>query len=528
MSITSGATSTLAIAITNTGSSAVTGVSLSDPLPTSPGAMTVASPPAASASAGCLSPFTPAAGATVISYSGGVAANSTCTLQVNVTAAAGGTYSNTTGPLLVNSVDSGVSASANLTVAAASSGSGICGLTLARWTFSPGTATATTYAADIHAADVTTYTASFSPSASQAVDTSLGNTLSGGSGAASWSAYGWGKTTLDTAVYYQFAVDTHSYTNVQLRFAAYRKSPGPNNLWVYSYNAGGTAPGSVVGTYSNHLANATTWYAVPAAGTIDFSSLASTSGVTNFLILASGANNASSGSDLQIDDVAITGCGTAQKPTLAKTFTPATIAAGSTSTLTFTLTNPNSVPLTAAAFSDSLPSGMRVAASPAASSTCAGVTFNPAAGATSFTLSGASLPASGSCTAQVDVTVTNAGTYLNNSGFLSSAESGTNSGAGGSASATLTALAPPQISKVFGPNPVKAGSPSTLTFTITNPNPGTGLTGVAFTDDLPLNLGIASPPAAAQCGGTLSTALVVDHYRITLVGGVSPRAGPAR
>jgi uncharacterized repeat protein (TIGR01451 family)/fimbrial isopeptide formation D2 family protein len=75
--------------------------------------------------------------------------------------------------------------------------------------------------------------------------------------------------------------------------------------------------------------------------------------------------------------------------------------------------------------------------------------------------------------------------------------------ANNSSSNTVTVVGPPSIAKSFSPNPIAVGGTSTLTFTITNPNIATALTGVGFTDSLPAGLEVASSPNAtisAECG----------------------------
>ena len=49
----------------------------------------------------------------------------------------------------------------------------------------------------------------------------------------------------------------------------------------------------------------------------------------------------------------------------------------------------------------------------------------------------------------------------------------------------VTIIAPPTIDKAFAPLAISVGGTTTLTFTLTNPNAATALTGVAFTDTLP-------------------------------------------
>ncbi|MGA2118243.1 MAG: ice-binding family protein, partial [Bryobacteraceae bacterium] len=86
-------------------------------------------------------------------------------------------------------------------------------------------------------------------------------------------------------------------------------------------------------------------------------------------------------------------------PTLSKSFSPATITAGGVSTLTITLTNPNStVANLTAPLTDNLPHGV-VVASPGGTN-CGGTYSGQKAG-TSVTVSGGSIPANGSRTVTV-------------------------------------------------------------------------------------------------------------------------------
>jgi hypothetical protein len=70
---------------------------------------------------------------------------------------------------------------------------------------------------------------------------------------------------------------------------------------------------------------------------------------------------------------------------------------------------------------------------------------------------------------------------------------------------SVQAQAPvPAFSKTFIPSAIGPGSTATLQFTITNPAL-TGVTDLAFTDNLPAGVTIADPPKAVSfCGGTLS------------------------
>ncbi|NYF80593.1 beta strand repeat-containing protein [Granulicella arctica] len=68
-------------------------------------------------------------------------------------------------------------------------------------------------------------------------------------------------------------------------------------------------------------------------------------------------------------------------------------------------------------------------------------------------------------------------------------------------------IAPPTISEKFTPTAIGVGVTSQVSFTLANPNAGTALTGVGFTDALPTNLKVASSNGAATtCSGGVLTA----------------------
>ncbi len=102
-------------------------------------------------------------------------------------------------------------------------------------------------------------------------------------------------------------------------------------------------------------------------------------------------------------------------PTLSKTFTPASIPVGGTSTLTLTLGNPNPTPATlSTALVDNLPAGMVVASPAGAGTTCPSGSVSAAPGSSMVALGvGAQIPANTSCTMSVNVTASAPGSYTN-------------------------------------------------------------------------------------------------------------------
>src|SRR4029077_11865520 len=137
------------------------------------------------------------------------------------------------------------------------------------------------------------------------------------------------------------------------------------------------------------------------------------------------------------------------------------------STLSFTVTNPNTAStLSGVGFTDNLPAGVLVAATPNITASCGSGTITGTAGSSSVSLSGGTLaasPAVGSaCTFSVDVTGTTAGSKSNNTSAITSTEGGTGAT---SNTAVLTVIAPPSISKSFGAVSVPLNGTTSLSFT---------------------------------------------------------------
>ena len=210
-------------------------------------------------------------------------------------------------------------------------------------------------------------------------------------------------------------------------------------------------------------------------------------------------------------------------PVISKAFGTQTIAVNGTTTLTVTITNPaaNTVALSGVAFTDNLPAGLTVAATPGVTNTCGG-TVTAAAGSTSVALSGGSVAVGGSCSVTANVTGATAGAKDNTISGASSTNGGT---AATSNTATVTVSNTLTIAKSFGAVTIPLNGSTSLNFTITNPNAGVTVTGVAFTDTLPAGLVVATPASLnGTCGGTITAtagASSVSLSGATLAGGAS-------
>jgi uncharacterized repeat protein (TIGR01451 family) len=216
-------------------------------------------------------------------------------------------------------------------------------------------------------------------------------------------------------------------------------------------------------------------------------------------------------------------------PTLTKSFADGTIAVGASTTLTFIVSNPNAATaLSGIGFTDTLPSGLVVSTPNGLTGSCGGGTITATAGSSSLSLTGATLAGAASCTFSVSVTGTLAGTQVNTTSTVSSNQGGS----GAAATATLMVapnpppVGPPTLTKSFGSSSVAVSGSTTLTFTVSNPNSGSALTGVGFTDTLPAGLVVSTPSGlTGTCGGGTITAAAgsssVSLAGASLAGGAS-------
>lgn len=240
--------------------------------------------------------------------------------------------------------------------------------------------------------------------------------------------------------------------------------------------------------------------------------------------LPAGALSSSQGGNLQATSASLTVV--ALSPiTGSKSFASSIVHGNDSRTMTITLRNNNTTALTGVAFTDPLPSRLRVAAAPNATSSCGG-TLAATAGGTSVQLSGGTVAANGACTISVNVSPADPNGYFNSSvtntiplGAVTAAQGPAASNTA-ALSASMTMQTGARIVKSFAASPIAHGDNSRLTLTIENYNVGAAMP-INFTDTLPAGvtaLGVASN----TCGGTASAL----GDTVTLSGG-SVGAAPA-
>jgi uncharacterized repeat protein (TIGR01451 family) len=213
---------------------------------------------------------------------------------------------------------------------------------------------------------------------------------------------------------------------------------------------------------------------------------------------------------------------------LEKGFSPASMGMGGTSILTFNLTNGVGTPAqTGLAFTDTLPSGVTLAAVPVTPQ-CGGAVGGTVGGGVVTFSGGSMLAATNSCSVAVSVTSAASNTYTNATANITGASAGMDT-SGVSAvldvgSATLT--------KVFSNSPVGANTVIALRFTLTNRSGNPAQSAIAFTDTFPVGITIANTTTSfgAGCSGTITNggggALTVGDASVR-ISGLAITAGTA-
>jgi len=528
-------TSTLTFTITNPGAAPITDVRFTDNLPTNDGTGQMRIADTAVAFSGFTVNPTPSSltvGQTSLSFTGAeIPGFSSATIAVTVTTDETGIYDNVSENLIINTdIDTGDWAEDTLVATDKPPGPSTCDprTTLATWTM-PTSGQGSggpppPYTTKDSQVSFATARAGLTAAGSQSI-------VTGGVTTNAWQITDAFSTVTAApgavAPYFEFAVDSSNFGGLSVSFQLDLETTGEwasnANNYVYVYTSTDGTNFTLANPGGTNVTKGSWQPLITVA--------APSSGVSTtwFRITAVTRGNKATSSML-LDNVTITGCPRPLLPTLTKTFQYESICQGGSSALTFTVTNPtgNSTTLTGLSFTDILPVGLVVATPNGLTGSCGGGTITAVPGSSTIELSGASLAPGVSCTFSVDVTGTAAGVFTNTSGSISSTETGVNTTDTGYGEDSLTVIAPPEINKTFGTTNLITGETTSLTFTITNPNPNgaTSLTGVAFTDTLPAGLVVATPNGlTGGCGSGTITATAgsgtISLSGATLAGGGS-------
>jgi uncharacterized repeat protein (TIGR01451 family) len=221
-----------------------------------------------------------------------------------------------------------------------------------------------------------------------------------------------------------------------------------------------------------------------------------------------------------------------QQAGLVKSFSPTTIAANGTTTLTFTITNPAANnPSQTVSFTDNLPAKLQVAANPnvVEGAGCSSGTVTAVAGSQTIAVAetvAASDANPAVCTVSVDVT--NVPLQVGNcpdvglTNTFNSISNPINLINNVTDSCVTVTQQRPSLNKAFSPTTIADGGTSTLTFTVSNPAPFNPAQVVGFTDNLPSGLKLAANPNVQQTctGGTITA--VAGATTVTVTGVTVP------
>ena len=498
--INTGANSLLTITITNPDTVSLTGVAISDTLPSG----LVISTPNGGSDTGCTgATFTDTAGTGVVSITGAtVAVGTPCVIKVNVTSAVGNTYNNTTSAVTSTNGGTGTTASATLTVTAISTVTAVSvgaetpgnvgpgqSATYAITTTWTGPGTCTSVPLTINWTPATGETAAFNPTTVSNSSTtttltisSTGSTPTGSTSFTVTATSTGGVGTCGTGSVTSSPAST--FVVAQAVIDGVTVGAQTPNPVVQGSSATFSISTAWTGTGLNCVSNPLMMVWTPPSpdttatfnpATVSSGSTSSTLTITTFSdtppsmtsfnveVGNSAGGGCSSGNIVASSGSTLVVSGNAP-PSITKAFSPANIAPNATSTLTLTLTAlaADTSTLTGVAVSDPLPSGMKVAATPAATNTCGG-TFSAPANATTISLSGGSLAAGATCAVSVSITASTSGTYTNTTGNVTATNVGY---AGGNATATLTVYGSP-TQLVFGTQPSNAGQGQAITPAVT-------------------------------------------------------------
>ena len=208
--------------------------------------------------------------------------------------------------------------------------------------------------------------------------------------------------------------------------------------------------------------------------------------------------NQGGGSDQAYFDNVLNQSLTLSPPIITTSFGASSIPLNNGTSFIISVYNPNTTGLSGVSYTDTYPAGLSVPTLNGATLNynCPG--FNTTGTSSSeLMITNISLGPGITCTLTATIIGIAAGVQNNTTGPVSSSQTGTGNA---SNTATLTVVDPPSISKSFSPATIALNGSSALSFTITNPNAATTLTGVSFNDTFPNGL-VALDVITGTCGG---------------------------
>lgn len=203
-------------------------------------------------------------------------------------------------------------------------------------------------------------------------------------------------------------------------------------------------------------------------------------------------------------------------PKLTKAYSATDIGIGTSSTLTFTITNGvNDQAQSGLAFTDTFPAGLTVTAVTALSGTgCSGSTSNTAS--TVVLSAGAITAGNTTCTFTATISGNTAGSYVNDSARFSGLGGGLNTDA---TTATLN-VRRAALTKSYNSANISESGSSILTFTLTNGSGNPAQTNLTFTDTLTTGAGLTITGVTALtgsgCSATMPTFNATSDPSVTL------------
>lgn len=279
------------------------------------------------------------------------------------------------------------------------------------------------------------------------------------------------------------------------------------NIHDYTFDTTGENAGNSASFWTNKS------FSFTATGTSETISFVSN-------ILSSGINAGAA-----IDNVIVTGAPDPQAPTLTKAFLDPTIPLNGSTLVGFGVRDNqiDSSFLGQISFTDTLPEGLVVSNPNGLIGSCGdgAIVADPGSGTISLTGGTITSPFQ-PCAFAVSVTGTTAGVKNNVTSNITSS-----AGTGNAGMATVIVqnpVVPPTLTKSFNAATMAVGESTALSFTVTNPNKTSTLTGVGFSDPLPGGLTVSTPNGlTGSCGGGTIVAGAGSGV-ITLSGATLPAA----